>query len=227
MRILLVEDEADLAHWLGLSLKRHANFLVDWADDGLVADHLLKIEKFDAVILDLGLPGLSGEQVLTRLRSHDTRTPVLVLTARDSLHERVNLLNLGADDFLAKPFEHEELEARLHALIRRSRGQNQSTLQCGELSYDTDRQLFFLAGNQLDLSPRERAVLRILLHRSDQPINKLDIAYRVFNDNEDVNPEAIEVLIHRIRKKIAHSQVRISTHRGLGYMLEIVDDNTA
>lgn len=221
MRILLIEDEVDLAHWLARALERHADFIVDWADDGLVAERRLQVESFDAIILDLGLPNLSGNEILKRLRSHDVRTPVLILTARDSLHERVNLLNQGADDFLAKPFELAELEARLHALIRRSRGQQHSRLQCGPLLYEGDSQLFFLNEMPLDLSPRERAVLRVLLQRQGEPINKAQIALRVFSDDGDVHPEAIEVLIFRIRKKIANSGVRITTHRGLGYVLEI------
>jgi len=220
MHLLLIEDEHDLAHWLRLSLERHAQFQVEWANDGLVAAHRLAVEDYDAVILDLGLPGLNGTEVLRRLRTHDRRTPVLVLTARDTLNERVNLLNLGADDFLAKPFELAELEARLHALIRRAHGQHDSVLRCGDLAYDPQRQLFHVQDSPLELSPRERAVLRVLLLRSDAPINKIDIAQRVFHDNEDIHPEAVEVLIHRLRKKLAHSTVRITTHRGLGYQLE-------
>lgn len=227
MRILLIEDETDLAHWLARALERHADFIVDWADDGLVAERRLRVESFDAIILDLGLPSLSGHELLKRLRQRDIRTPVLILTARDSLHERVNLLNQGADDFLAKPFELTELEARLHALIRRSRGQQQLGLRCGPLHYEGDSQLFFLNDNALDLSPRERAVLRVLLQRQGEPINKTQIALRVFSDDEDVHPEAVEVLIFRIRKKIANSGVRITTHRGLGYVLETDSDDNA
>lgn len=220
MHLLLIEDEHDLAHWLRLSLERHAQFQVEWAADGLIAAHRLTVERYDAVTLDLGLPSLSGTEVLRRLRRHDRRTPVLILTARDTLSERVNLLNLGADDFLAKPFEVAELEARLHALIRRSHGQHDTVLRCGALSYDPQRQLFALQETPLELSPRERAVLRVLLLGHQAPINKVDIAQRVFHDNEDIHPEAIEVLIHRLRKKLAHSTVRIITHRGLGYQLE-------
>lgn len=220
MLILLIEDEADLAHWLVRALERQADFIVEWAADGLVAERRLQVENFDAVILDLGLPSLSGNEVLRRFRAQNVRTPVLVLTARDSLNERVRLLNEGADDFLAKPFELEELEARLHALIRRSRGQQSTKLQCGPLVFEENSQLFFLNETLLELSPRERAVLRILLQHTGEPINKSHIALRVFRDDEDVHPEAVEVLIFRIRKKIAQSGVRITTHRGLGYVLE-------
>lgn len=120
MRILLIEDEAELARWLSRSLARHAGFVVEWADDGLVAERRLAIEEFDAVILDLGLPGMDGHTLLAKIRARDDRTPVLVLTARDSLAEKIGTLHQGADDFLPKPFVVEELEARLIALIRRS-----------------------------------------------------------------------------------------------------------
>ena len=124
MRILLIEDEAELARWLARSLARHAGFVVEWADDGLVAERRLAMEEFDAVVLDLGLPGMDGHSLLARMRARDDRTPVLVLTARDSLAEKIGTLHEGADDFLPKPFVVEELEARLIALIRRSRGRN-------------------------------------------------------------------------------------------------------
>ena len=133
MRILLIEDEKELAHWLVRALEQRAGFIVDWAADGLLASKRLQVEEFDAIVLDLGLPSLSGEEVLRRLRDQDVRTPVLILTARGALHERVSLLHLGADDFLSKPFELEELEARLFALIRRSRGQQHTLLRCGPL----------------------------------------------------------------------------------------------
>ena len=128
MRILLVEDEPDLAHWLSRTLARQSGMVVEWADDGVLADRRLASEDFDAVVLDLGLPGLDGHGVLERLRARDDRTPVLVLTARDSLGERVGTLKSGADDFLPKPFMVEELEARLQALVRRSRGRHHPRL---------------------------------------------------------------------------------------------------
>lgn len=219
MRILLIEDEKELAHWLARALEQRAGFIVDWAADGLLASKRLQVEEFDAIVLDLGLPSLSGEEVLRRLREQDIRTPVLILTARGALHERVSLLHLGADDFLSKPFELEELEARLFALIRRSRGQQHTLLRCGPLCFDSSSQLFYLNEQLLELSPRERAVLRVLLQRSNEPVNKEYIAHRVFTDDEEVNLEVVEVLIHRIRKKIQNSGVHILTQRGVGYVL--------
>ncbi|MGE8670854.1 MAG: response regulator [Achromobacter mucicolens] len=225
MRILLIEDEAELARWLSRSLARHAGFVVEWADDGLVAERRLAIEDFDAVILDLGLPGMDGHALLAKIRARDDRTPVLVLTARDSLAERIGTLHEGADDFLPKPFVVEELEARLIALIRRSRGREHPRLTLGDLFFETSAQKFTVSGQPLQLSPREHAVLRVLIQKSGEPINKQQILDRILTDDADVNLEAIEVLVHRLRKKLADTGVQIVTMRGMGYCLENLVDN--
>ena len=219
MRILLAEDEPELATWLVRALEQ-SGFQVDWVDDGRLVRRSLKATLYDALILDLGLPGLGGHDVLTDLRDADRRLPVLILTARDSLIERVSTLNEGADDFLAKPFELAELEARLTALIRRSRGSEHPRFACGPLAYDAGVKQFTLSHEPLPLTPREHGVLRALIQRSGEPLSKQQIIDRVFSDEQDVNPEAIEVLIHRLRKRLADSPVRITTLRGLGYMLE-------
>lgn len=224
MRILLIEDEPDLALWLTRSLEKKG-FAVEWANDGLVAHHRLQVEEFDALVLDLGLPGLDGRTVLERLRSNDNRTPVLILTARDSLQERVESLECGADDFLPKPFQIEELVARVNALIRRSRGKDKPRMACAGLAYDLSSKRFTLEGSTLSVSPREAEVLRILVQRSGEPVNKKYILDRLNDqDVEEINIEAIEVLIHRLRKKLQHSDVQISTLRGVGYCLEPVDE---
>lgn len=225
MRILLIEDEAELARWLSRSLARHAGFVVEWADDGLLAERRLAVEEFDAIILDLGLPGMDGHTLLTRIRARDDRTPVLVLTARDSLAERVGTLHQGADDFLPKPFVLEELEARLTALIRRSRGREHPRLTLGDLALDTALQRFTVKEQPLALSPREHAVLRALIQRSGEPLNKQQILDRIQSSDSDVNLEAIEVLVHRLRKKLADTGVQIVTMRGMGYCLENAVDN--
>ena len=173
-----------------------------------------------ALVLDLGLPGLDGQAVLQRLRDRDQRLPALILTARDSLDERVRSLNAGADDFLAKPFELAELEARLHALVRRARGNEHQRQACGALVYDSARKQFTLRGEPLALSPREHAVLRVLVQRSGEPFSKQQNLDRVFTDDDDVHPEAVEVFAHRLRKRLDGSGVRITTLRGLGYALE-------
>jgi two-component system, OmpR family, response regulator TctD len=219
MRILLAEDERALAEWLVRALQQ-SDFQVDWVDDGRMVRRSLRATRYDALILDLGLPGLGGHDVLADLREADERLPVLILTARDSLIERVSSLREGADDFLAKPFELEELEARLLALIRRARGSEHPRFACGPLAYDTGSKQFTLAHDTLVLTPREAAVLRALIQHSGEPMSKQEILDRVFSDEQDVNPEAVEVLVHRLRKRLMHSAVRITTLRGLGYVLE-------
>ena len=219
MRILLAEDESELANWLVRALEQ-SGFQVDWVNDGRMVRVSLKTTRYDALVLDLGLPGLDGHDVLANLREADHRLPVLVLTARNSLMERVSTLREGADDFLAKPFELAELEARLIALIRRSRGSDHPRLACGPLSFDASTRQFTLSHELLTLTPREHAALLALIQHSGEPLSKGEILQRVFSDEQDVQPEAIEVLVHRLRKRLAASPVRISTLRGLGYVLE-------
>jgi two-component system response regulator TctD len=219
MRILLAEDERELATWLVRALQQRG-IQVDWVDDGRLVQRSLKSTRYDALILDLGLPGLGGHDVLADLREADQRLPVLILTARDSLIERVTTLNQGADDFLAKPFQLQELEARLLALIRRARGTEHPRLACGPLAYDSTTKKFTLCREPLVLTPREHATLRALIQCSGEPLSKQEILDRVFSDEQDVSPEAVEVLVHRLRKRLAGSPVRITTMRGLGYVLE-------
>lgn len=221
MRILLAEDERELATWLVRALEQ-SDFKVDWVDDGRMVRRSLQSTRYDALILDLGLPGVGGHDVLADLRAADHRLPVLILTARDSLMERVTTLHEGADDFLAKPFDVTELEARLIALIRRARGSDHPRFACGPLSYDSASKQFTLEHEVLVLTPREHGVLRTLIQRSGEPLSKLEITERVFSDEEDVSPEAIEVLVHRLRKRLGSSPVQIKTLRGLGYVLEFI-----
>lgn len=219
MRILLVEDEAELANWLVRAMAQ-SGFVVDWVHEARLVAKSLAETGYDAIVLDLGLPDRDGHDVLADLRRADVRLPILILTARDSLIERVSTLREGADDFLAKPFEVPELEARLIALIRRARGTDHPRFACGPLAYDAATRQFLLHGETLALSPREHAVLRALIQRSGEPLSKRAILERVFSDESDVQPEAIEVLVHRLRKRLEASEVRISTLRGLGYVLE-------
>lgn len=219
MRILLVEDESELANWLVRALAQ-SGFIADWVTEGRLVAKSLADTRYDALILDLGLPDRDGHQVLAELRRADQRLPILILTARDSLIERVSTLHEGADDFLAKPFQVPELEARLLALIRRARGSDRPRFACGPLTYDAASGQFRLHDEPLGLTPREHAVLRSLIQRSGEPLSKREILDRVFSDEEDVQPEAIEVLIHRLRKRLDSTPVRIVTLRGLGYVLE-------
>ncbi len=219
MRILLAEDERELATWLVRALAQ-SDFQVDWVEDGRMVRRSLRATRYDALILDLGLPGLGGHDVLADLREADMRLPVLILTARDSLIERVSSLHEGADDFLAKPFELAELEARLVALIRRARGSDRPRFACGPLVYDAGPKQFTLAHEPLTLTPREHAVLRALIQRSGEPLSKQEILDRVFSDEQDVQPDVVEVIVHRLRKRLHASAVCIKTLRGLGYVLE-------
>ena len=219
MRILLAEDERELATWLVRSLAQ-SDFQVDWVEDGRMVRRSLRATRYDALILDLGLPGLGGHDVLADLREADMRLPVLILTARDSLIERVSSLHEGADDFLAKPFELAELEARLVALIRRARGSDRPRFSCGPLVYDAGPKQFTLSHEPLTLTPREHAVLRALIQRSGEPLSKQEILDRVFSDEQDVQPDVVEVIVHRLRKRLHASAVGIKTLRGLGYVLE-------
>lgn len=219
MRALLAEDEYTLGTWLCKALER-VGIQVEWANDGKLADRALQRGSHDVLILDLGLPGMTGEEVLAKLRARDQRLPALVLTARHSLADRVRLLNLGADDFLAKPFELAELEARLHALVRRARGVEHPRLACGELLLDMRKKQFLVRGEPVTVTPREHAVLQVLIQHSGEPMSKQQIIDRVFPDDQDVHPEAVEVLVHRLRKRLDNAGVRIATLRGLGYVLE-------
>ena len=220
MRILLVEDEHALGEWLCKALEQ-SGLRVDWRDDGRLAELALDQGDYDAMVLDLGLPGRSGHEVLRRLRSQDKRLPVLVLTARDSLSNRVSTLNEGADDFLAKPFALAELEARLTALVRRARGIEHPRFACGPLQFDAASKQFSLSGEHLTLSPREHALLKILIQRSGEPISRQQILDRVFGDEDEVQSSVIDVLMHRLRKRLELGGVRIHTYRGLGYALEL------
>lgn len=219
MRILLAEDEHALGAWLTRALER-SGFHVDWVDDGRIANRSIDGQDYDALVLDLGLPGRGGHEVLQHLRARDQRLPVLVLTARDSLAERVGSLNEGADDFLAKPFALAELEARLTALVRRARGSEHPRMRCGPLAYDASMRQVLCDGRPLSLTPRELAVLKALLARSGEAVSKQQIHDRVFSDDDDVMPNAIDVLVHRLRRRLEGTGVRLQTYRGLGYVLE-------
>jgi len=219
MRILLAEDEHALGEWLSKALAQ-SGIRVDWRDDGRLVEQALDETDYDAVVLDLGLPGRSGHEVLRRLRARHSPVPVLVLTARDSLAERVSTLNSGADDFLPKPFALAELEARLTALVRRARGLERPRLACGPLQYDAATRQFTLGGERLPLAPREHGLLRALITRSGEPMARQQLLDRVFGDDDEVQPAVLDTLMHRLRRRLEGSGVHIETYRGLGYALE-------
>ncbi|WP_439682894.1 DNA-binding response regulator, OmpR family, contains REC and winged-helix (wHTH) domain [Cupriavidus oxalaticus] len=219
MRILLAEDNVMLANSLSQALGQ-AGFTVDCMHDGRSADSLLCTQDYALLILDLGLPGLDGLEVLRRLRQRRNPLPVLILTAHGSVEDRVRGLDLGADDYLAKPFDLSELEARARALIRRSHGHDNTQLAFGPLHYDSISRAFMLHGDLLALTGRERAVLEVLLLRDGRAVNKAALSEKIFGIDESVNPDAIEIYVHRLRKKLDGSGVAIVTLRGLGYLLE-------
>lgn len=222
MRILLVEDHAELSRWIGKALQ-DARLPVETVDNGMDADSLLHTQEYALVILDLTLPKMDGLEVLKRLRARGSRTPVLVLTARGGLNDKVQGLNSGADDYLAKPFELAELEARVKALLRRSQGSDAVTIVCGALSFDTVSRMFSYGGAALALTPREHAVLEALILRAGRAVSKEKLFDEVFSLDDDANLDAIEIYIHRLRKKLERleeGRVAITTLRGLGYLLE-------
>ena len=219
MRILLVEDNPTLADWLERAL-RHGGYAVDGVRDGADADHVLLTQMYDLVILDLGLPRMDGLEVLRRLRHRGNAAPVLVLTAKGSIESRVEGLNAGADDYLPKPFSLPELEARMNALIRRSRGAATPVLTLGNLVYDGVSRSFHVGEEPLVLRPKEHAVLEVLLSRAGKAVAKSTLHKHVFSLDDMTSPGAIEVYIHRLRKRLQGSGVGIVTLRGLGYVLE-------
>lgn len=220
MRLLLVEDTVELARWLEKALTQKG-FAVDWVADGLAAEHVLQTEEYALVVLDVSLPRLDGLEVLLRLRKRGQNVPVLLLTARAALDDRVRGLNLGADDYLAKPFELDELEARLRALLRRSHGQTPQAQAIGALTLDSEG-YFLLADKPLALTPREASILTTLMQRRGRPVSRQHLYEQTFTLADEASPESIELYIHRVRKKLAGSNVAIVTLRGLGYSLEAV-----
>ena len=219
MRILLVEDHPPLAESVAQALK-NAGLNVDLLADGIAADLALQSESYALAILDVGLPRLDGFAVLARLRERGDRLPVLMLTARGEVKDRVQGLNLGADDYLAKPFELTELEARVKALLRRSVLGGDRQQRCGPLVYDLNTARFTLGDEPLALTSREHAVLAALIARPGRVMSKEQLAAQVFGLDEEASPEAIEIYVHRLRKKLEAGAVRIVTFRGLGYLLE-------
>ncbi len=219
MRILIVEDDPALANGLTRSLEQ-SGYAVDCATNGEQANTMLKEAVYDLTILDLGLPKLEGTEVLKRLRQRGGRTPVLILTARDAVEDRVQGLDLGADDYMTKPFNLIELEARVRALIRRGQFGSNALLSCGSLTFDPAGHRASSGEIPLELSSRELGVLEVLMLRQGKVVNKEQIMEALCNWDEDLGDNAIEVYIHRLRKKIEASGARIRTIRGLGYLLE-------
>jgi two-component system OmpR family response regulator len=219
VRVLIIEDDELLGDGLASGLSA-LGFAVDWFKEAKSGAQAMASAPYDAAILDLGLPGEDGMAFLQRLRAGGSTTPVLVLTARDALDDRVHGLDLGADDYMAKPFAMPELAARVRALVRRSQAQTGPKIVHGPLVLDTLARRATLEGAPLDLAAREWAVLEVLLARVEKIVSKESIIQAVASWGEELTPNAIEVYVSRLRAKLDPSGIRIRTVRGFGYMLE-------
>ena len=219
VRVLLVEDDAMLADGLIRSLKQ-ADYTADWIADGEEAESILRLQEFDLVVLDLTLPHLDGLEILRLLRSRKVPVPVLIITARSEVDDRIKGLDFGADDYLTKPFEMGEFDARVRALLRRNRAEGLNVLSCGSLTLDMMARRAFLNNQPLDLPRREFHLLEVLISRQGRIISKDQIIDSISDFDDKLNASTIEIYIHRLRKKLEAADVTIRTVRGLGYTLE-------
>ncbi len=217
MRVLLVEDDKLLGDGIRAGLQQDG-YAVDWVNDGIAAENALATETFDLLVLDLGLPGRDGLQVLQHQRQKGHDIPALILTARDSLDDRIRGLDSGADDYMIKPFDLEELSARLRALLRRSKGRATPKLQLGELLLDPAAHQVTYQGQPIELSPKEFAVLEALMENAGKVVSKNRLQETVYSWDQDLASNAVEVHIHHLRRKLDTDLIR--TIRGVGYMIE-------
>ncbi|MGY0196216.1 response regulator transcription factor [Leptothrix sp. BB-4] len=224
MRVLLVEDDTMIGESLRESLRRQG-MAADWVRDGDAADAALSTEQFDAVLLDLGLPRRDGLSVLRALRERGDTTPVIVLTARDALPDKVAGLDAGADDYLAKPFELDELLARLRALRRRHEGRARTVLQVADLRLDPATHEVSRSGRPVLLSAREFSLLQLLMERPGAIVSRAQLEDRLYGWGEEVESNAISVYMHQLRKKLGDDLLH--TVRGLGYYCGPAKDGTA
>ncbi len=220
MRLLLVEDDVMVASGMKLGLC-DAGYTVDWVGSGERAVQALEAESFDLAIVDIGLPGIDGLQLTQRIRASGCTMPVLILTARDALQDRVQGLDLGADDYMLKPFELPELLARLRALLRRSQAATSAVLSFGPLEMDTAHRRVTLAGQLMELGPREWSVLEYLLLQAPKPAAKDKLLAALTGWDKEITPNAIEVYISRLRAKLDPAGVALRSIRGFGYRLEL------
>jgi DNA-binding response OmpR family regulator len=216
MRVLLVEDDRLLGEGVRTGLGQ-AGFAVAWAKDGEEANLALGTERFDAVVLDLGLPGPDGLTVLRRLRARGSRVPVLILTALDSVEDRVAGLDAGADDYLPKPFALAELQARLRALVRRSSGSAQPVLRHGRVALDPASRTVTLDGRPVELSARELATLHELLLNAGRVLSRAQLEEKLYGWGEEIESNAVEVYVHHLRRKLYPDLIQ--TVRGVGYLV--------
>lgn len=220
MKLLLVEDNGSLSSWLA-KLLRGENYAVDVLGSAESALGGVDFSQYEIALVDLGLPGMSGLDLIREIRRRGHGLSILILTARNDLKSRVEGLNLGADDYLTKPFEIEELEARIRALLRRSRAPAKSEIVFGPLVLDQTSRTFRVGEADLLLTPREVAVLEVFVRREGRAISKERLLESTYGFDEEVNLSAIEVIVHRLRKKLEGTGVTVATLRGLGYLLRL------
>lgn len=221
MRILLVEDNLSLADGLS-ALLRQAGYAVDVVNDGASAEALASAESFDLVILDLNLPQMDGLEVLRAMRARRNSAAVMILTARGTPEERVKGLDLGADDYLIKPFDIGEFEARIRSLLRRQAGLRTATINFGELTFDQNSRSFSLGQQMLDLPARERGLLELLITRARKVVPREAIIQSLTSLDDDLSANAIEQYVSRLRKRLAPAGLTVKTARGIGYFLDRV-----
>jgi DNA-binding response OmpR family regulator len=219
MRLLLVEDDADLRSALRGNL-RESQFEVDCTSDGQTALDALLTRDYDLAIIDLGLPKLDGLSVVRSLRRRSRGLPILIVTARDALHDCVTGLNSGADDYLVKPFEFPELEARVRALLRRHRADRTLEVKLGSLVFTPGQPRVALDGMHVDLPAGEAALLEILVLKSGKVVRREEIADRLARDGDPPSDTAIEICVHRLRRRLGPHGLKVRTLRGFGYLLE-------
>jgi two-component system, OmpR family, response regulator len=219
MRILLAEDDLAIAEGICASL-RHGGHAVDHVASGNLADAALRDDAYDLLVLDLGLPAVDGSDVLRRLRSRGTGMPVLVVTARDGLNERIRVLDLGADDYLVKPFALAEFEARVRALLRRASSQGKPELQLGRLRLDLPGHRAWIDQEALELTAREFGLLEALVLRADRITSRAQLVEALCDWDQELTDNGLDIAIHRLRRKLRGSGTGVRTIRGLGYLLE-------
>jgi len=225
MRVFVIEDDEHLGAAVAGCL-RQSGYAVDWERDGAAADDILSFQAYDAVVVDIGLPGMDGIAILRAMRARGDRTPVLMLTARSAMDDRIDALDIGADDYLSKPFDVREFLARCRALMRRATGEASDRIELGRLTFDGVAKTVTIDNTQMILPNREFRLLEILLRRRGRLLDKDQIAAQLFDFDDDAGPNAIEVYIARLRKKLAGAAT-IRTVRGLGYVIEPHDDAAA
>lgn len=218
MRILLVEDTRDVGEAITRRFEAIGH-MVDWEQDGHAGSELLASTAYDLVILDVMLPGHDGFSLLRQLRQTRSNTPVMMLTARSEVEDRVGALDLGADDYLVKPFDFRELEARARVLMRRGSGETTNTITCGDITLDRTNRSVMVGKREVQLKRREIALLEILASRPGRLFSKDELLDKLFGFEEAANANAIELYVGRLRKKLDGAQARIVTLRGLGYQL--------